>query len=168
MSDKEKVRIEDFKGLRVAYVRDHGPAHEVAPPLMRKLRTIAVQHKLHGSDALFLSIINDHPGADARGHARVDAAVSVPADFRPAKESGLEVRELSAGKYAVYRHIGSRKKLRDAWAQMASLPKPGYKLRGPLEEGSEGAPSFAIQRNDPAQTPEDELITDLYQPIEAV
>lgn len=172
MPDKQSVKIEDFKGLRVAYLRDDGPSHEVGPPLMRKLRKHAVQHKLHGPDATFLSIINDHPDAHEHQHARVDAAVTVPGEFQPSKESEFEVRELPAGPHAVYRHVGSYKNLREAWAHFASLPiPPGYRLRGPSPTGPrnpDAAPSFEIHRNDPAHTPENELITDLYQPVEVL
>jgi len=161
MPTAQTITFEEFKGLRVAYLRDRGPAEQVSPPLMRKLRGVAVQHKLHGPDAIFLSIINDDPRSTEHGHVRVDAAVSVTADFLPPKESGFAVRELLGGPHAVYRHVGSKKSLRDAWANMISLPMPGYRLRS-------DAPSFEIHRNDPAHTPEGELITDLYQPVEPI
>ena len=181
MPDAGTVRIEDFKGLRVAYLRDQGHSLNVTPPLMRKLRALAGQagsaiHALRGPHTVFLSIINDSPHGTQRGDVRVDAAVSVPADFQLTMKSDLALRDIPPGQHAVYRHVGSYKGLRDAWARMSSLPMPGFKLRGPCapgprnlgDPGPEMAPSFEIYLNDPAHTPEAELITDLYQPVEAV
>ncbi len=177
MPGKETVRIEDFKGLRVAYLRDQGPTQYAAPSLKGKMRAVALQQKLHSPYTLYVSIVNDNPHANESGHVRVDAAVGVAADFQPAKESGLELREIPAGAYAVYRHVGSYKTLRDAWANFASLlhTQTDYRSRGPCttgprdpgDPGPDEAPSFEIYRNDPAHTPEDQLITDLYQPIKA-
>lgn len=180
MSDNGTIRIEDFKGLRVAYLRDQGHSVNVSPPLMHKLRALAEKagsdgpHALHVPDALFLSIINDNPHATERGHVRVDSAVSVAARFQLAKGSELEMRDLSPGPHAVYRHVGSYKGLRDAWARMSSLKMEGFRLRGPCtlgprvpgDPGPEMAPSFEIYLKDPAHTPEADLITDLYQPVE--
>jgi len=180
MSDKGTVRIEDFEGLRVAYLRDQGHSHDISPRLMSKLRALVDQagshgpHALRRPDALFLAIINDSPHATDHGHVRVDAAVSVPADFQLPAGSELALRDLPPGTYAVYHHVGSLKGVGDAWAHMASLtPIQSIRLRGPSilgprypnDPGPEKTPSFEIFRNDPTQTPEADLITELYQPV---
>jgi AraC family transcriptional regulator len=134
----------------------------------------AAQGFVEREGTAFLSIIRDNPQATESGQVRVDAAVSVNRDLQLAEAGELELGELNPGLHAVYRHVGSYKGLRDAWARMASLPIEGVKLRGPCavgprnsgDLGPEAAPSFEIYLNDPASTPEEELVTELYQPVE--
>jgi len=129
---------------------------------MRKLRGLANQHNLQSPDTRFLTIVHDDPRSNQTGHARVHAGVSVETHFQPAAGSELAIHDVPPGPHAVYRHVGPYKALRDAWGHFASLPIPaGYKL-------NDKVPSFELYHNDPAHTAEDQLITDLYQPLEAV
>ncbi len=181
--DKKDVRIEEFKGLRVAYLRKQGHFHEVAPALMRQLREFAGRAGHHGSNAQYLSIVSDDPRTNPHGQVHVDACVTVTPDYRAPAGSELALRDIEPGLYAAYRHIGSYKGLRDAWARLSGLPMPSnVHLIGPCVSAADlarlpkqpssskrdrlHAPSFEIYLNDPSRTPEAELATDLYQPIE--
>lgn len=67
--------------------------------------------------------------------------------------------DLVGGSYLVGVHRGSYAGLGGAWSQfMAALEAGGHRM-------DESRPSFEVYLSDPSATPEDELLTELYQPI---
>ena len=168
MADKEPVRIEDFKGLRVAYLRDKGLHHNVAPPLMRKLRmrprfSISWRARtLFSSPSLMITRKPLRAGKFVWMRSRQRRA-KFPFQLRKAD---LNCANSPAGPHAVYRHVGSYKNLREAWTHMVlSCRCPAISCVGrrwPLE--FRDLPE-SIRRTHRGLV---SWITELYQPVEAV
>jgi AraC family transcriptional regulator len=153
------VRIERIKPIRVAYVRGYGPYPQVFPKIWKKLNELAIGLKLEKPGAWRLSICNDDPELTPADKIRADACISCDESFQPTGD--LQVREIPAGSYAVLRYQGPYSGLGNAWSQLCGhwLPQSGLKIRN--------APCFEVYRNSPGDVPESELVTEIYEPVEA-
>lgn len=152
-----EVRLEKRKPLRVAFVRHIGPYQECGSA-WEKLCTFAAQKGLFGPDTLRIGIGHDNPDETPAEKLRYDACLTVNDQLQATGEIG--VQELAGGEYAVVIHRGSYATLADAyrWMFREWLPKNGRRLRS--------APCFEIYVSDPANTPTEEIITEIYFPLE--
>jgi len=152
------VRMETVASIRVAYLRDHGPYHKVFQTLWPRFVPLAAQRGLLRPGARTLSIMQDSNTSTPPEKLRADAAVTIDDSF--AGDADLQVQTLPGGKFAVGTHAGSYSELGNSWNALCGegLAKKGLKIRI--------AACFEIYLNDPRTTPEAELRTELYLPIE--
>ena len=75
-------------------------------------------------------------------------------------EDGVEVQEVAGGRYAVATHRGSYAKLGETYGGLMEEWLPDSRL-----ELAEDRPTLEIYRNDPQQTPVDDLLTDVHVPV---
>ena len=152
------VRIEQMPAMQVVFYRAVGPYKQVAGEAWQKLCTWTGPRGLHRPDTLYLGICHDDPDVTPPDKIRYDAAITVTQPVKP--EGDIGVQEIPAGRYAVSTHRGPYEKLAETWTQLCGqwLPRSGHRPRS--------APSFEIYRNDPNRTPPEQLVTDLYVPIE--
>ena len=89
---------------------------------------------------------------------RTDVCVILPKPAEPRGEIG--VKQLPGGKYAVYRYQGSYEHLKSVYDTVYShlLPEGGYK---PAD-----SPGYEKYLNNPANTAPEELMTEIYVPVE--
>jgi AraC family transcriptional regulator len=107
-----------------------------------------------------ISVFHDCKVTTPLAKFRYDASITrseLPHDFQPEGNVGLQT--IPGGLYAVIRHHGSLKGIDTTLRVLYRLwlPESGYE---PID-----SPSFAIHQNLPFQTPEDELLTDIYLPV---
>ena len=76
--------------------------------------------------------------------------------------NGVEVENFAGGRYAVATHHGSYAKLAQTYGGLIEEWMPANRL-----ELAEERPCVEIYRNDPRQTPEEELLTDVHVPVRA-
>lgn len=152
------VRIEQMPAMRVVFVRGVGPYKEVARAAWERVCAWAGPRGLLGPKSLFLGICHDDPEVTPPDKIRYDAAIVVDRPVQP--EGDVGVQEIPAGAHAVTTHRGPYEKLHESWSALCGqwLPRSGHAMRN--------APSFEIYRNDPNRTPPEQLVTDLYVPIE--
>ena len=105
--------------------------------------------------ALYLNDPQSTPPDELRSYAAVPIAPEAPAD-----PSGMVERiPLAGGRYAVVAHHGSYSGLGRAWPEfMAAVAADGL-------NPDWSRPCFEVYANEPGTVPEDELITELYQPV---
>lgn len=151
------VHIEEFPETHVAAVRHVGPYHRIGEAFM-KLGGIAGQAGLFKPGSFMLGVYHDHPETTPEEELRSDAAISVPEGTEIPE--GLVGLTLPGGKCGRYTHVGPYEGLPNAWDKLWGEWLPGSGER-PRE-----APNLEIYRNDPSQTPAEELRTDLYVPLE--
>lgn len=154
-----ELRVEHFPGRRIAYLRAVGPYWDVVGPAFDRLFAIAGPRGwLAKPGALILATYLDSPRDVPLEQLRSDVAVTVDDAVEP--EGDLLVRAMAPGKFAVFTHIGPYAGLRDAW-QIAhgKVHQAGLAFRAAGE-------CFEIYLNDPDNTPETELRTDIYLPVE--
>jgi len=153
------IRIEQWPAVRVAYVRGGGPFPETLPRSWGRLTQYAREHGLEGPGRLYVTICHDAPNTTPPEKLRSDAAISVDDDFVP--DGDVQVQTMPAGTYAVARHQGPYVGLPQAWARFCgeALGQRGLRFRP--------APMFEVYRNSPCAVPPDQLLTDLFVPVEA-
>jgi len=153
-----EVRFQNCKPLRVAYVRHVGPYQECGKA-WQTLCAQAGQLGLLTPDALRIGIGHDSPDVTPADQLRYDACLTVDERFQPVGE--LQVQELAGGEYAIVTHRGGYAGLPDAyrWIFGNWIPSSGRKVRH--------APCFEVYTNDPDSTAEENLITELYVPLES-
>lgn len=107
-----------------------------------------------------LGICHDDPTVTAEENIRYDAAIAwnkKEIDFL--HELGFETKEVASGKYATIIHKGNYTKSIDSWiALYVWCEQNGYKFRD--------FPPFEKYLNTPEEVCEDELLTEIYVPIE--
>ena len=152
-----EVKIEHKEPIRVAFMRHVGPYGEVGETWDKFLPVLGKQGLL-GGDALFIGICHDDPEVTPRGKIRYDACVSVDETFVPEGEIGVQV--IPGGEYAVTTHFGPYQKLGDTYTKLLGqwLPRSERELRS--------APCFELYLNDPQSTEPEDLITDIYAPLQ--
>jgi AraC family transcriptional regulator len=157
------VRFETLAPMRVAFVRyvgpyppeDHGGFHHA----WEKLRAWAEPRGLLGPRTNLLSICHDNPHVTPSDRLRTDACIIPDRPFQPEGEIGTQ--EIPGGEYAVVTHRGPYETLSETFARLYGdwLPQSG---REPTE-----APGFQVYRNSPENTAPQDLVTDLYVPLQS-
>jgi len=152
-----KVTIKQLEPQRVAFMRHIGPYQQVGET-WGKLMMFLGKEGLVGGDTQFIGICHDDPAVTPPDKVRYDACVTVPADFQPQGEIGVQV--VPGGEYAVTTHLGPYEKLGDSYAGLLGqwLPRSRRMLRS--------APCFEVYLNSPENTDPEDLVTDLYAPLE--
>ena len=118
-----------------------------------------VAHKnIINTNTKHIGIYNDNPDTTATEKLRSEACISVPADFQTFGELGFQT--IPAGKYAITTHHGSYDKLHDTYRALYGkwLPESGYT---PSDK-----PAFELYHNSPQDTAPEDLVTDIYLPLE--
>ncbi|MHC4093338.1 MAG: AraC family transcriptional regulator [Planctomycetota bacterium] len=151
------VRIETREPIRVAFMRHVGPYDQVGAT-WGKLCAWAGPRGLLGPQTAMLGLCHDDPEVTPPDKIRYDACLPVGGDFEGQGEVG--VQEIAGGDYAVTTHRGPYEKLGETYARLCGqwLPGSGRELRS--------APGFEIYRNSPQNTAPQDLLTEVYLPLE--
>jgi AraC family transcriptional regulator len=152
-----KVQIEHVEPMRVAFVRHIGPYNEVNIAWERLCMRLG-KDGLLGPGTRFIGICYDDPEVTAPERIRYDACVTVDSDFVP--EDDVGVQTIGGGEYAITTHLGPYDLLGQTYAKLLGqwLPRSGRELRS--------EPSLEFYLNAPESTDPEDLITDIYAPLE--
>jgi AraC family transcriptional regulator len=152
-----EVKIERLEPLRVAFVRHVGPYGEVGQAWETLCMRLG-RKGLIGPDSRFVGVCYDDPEITAPEKIRYDACVTVGADF--ASEGEVGVQTLAGGEFAVVTHSGPYENLNQTYAALYGqwLPHSGRELRS--------EPSLEFYLNAPENTDPEDLLTDIYAPLE--
>lgn len=153
------VRIESFPETRVAFVRHIGSYMQVGETWTR-LCGWAGPRGLFGPQTLMFGVCYDDPNVTPPDKLRYDACLSVGPGVQP--EGDVGVQTVGGGEYAVYRHLGPYENLGNSYVQLCGvwLPKSGRELRA--------APPMEFYRNSPMNAKPEDLVTDIYMPVESI
>lgn len=154
---KMKIEVVNVPARRVAFVRHTGP-YDQCGAVWEKLCLWAGPRGLLQPGVEFLGLCYDDPDVTEPEKIRYDACITVSEGL--AAEGEIGVQTLEAGLYARTTHHGSYQRLAQTYAELCGrwAPENGYELR-PI-------PGFEVYLNSPDETPENELLTDIYVPIE--
>jgi AraC family transcriptional regulator len=118
------TKVVGLRETHLAFVRHVGPYEDVPNAVFDRLETWALSRRLPGP-RVWMGIGHDAPIATSPQNLRFDAALVVPAPFKP--EAGVAHQVLSAGEFAVTTHVGAFSTLAAAYseifARVISLPK---------------------------------------------
>ena len=151
------VKIQQLKPMRVAFLRHVGSYGEVGATWDRLL-TIMGKDGYLGGDTMLLGICHDDPEVTPPSKVRYDACVTVDEDFLPSGD--IQIKMVEGGEYAMTTHIGSYDTLGRTYAELLGqwMPRSGRELRD--------VPCFEVYLNDPNSTAPEELLTDIYAPLQ--
>ncbi|MHC5083957.1 MAG: AraC family transcriptional regulator, partial [Planctomycetota bacterium] len=151
------VHIKEIPARKVVFIRHVGPYPECGKA-WEKLCMWAGPQGLLQPGVEFVGLCYDDPDVTDPEKIRYDACITTEADIQPEGEIGVQTIE--AGLYGMTTHHGSYTKLSETYAALCGqwAPANGYEIRS--------LPSMEIYLNSPEDTPEDELLTDVYIPIE--
>ncbi len=155
--EKMDVKFEVIEPIRVAYVHHVGP-YSACGSAWEKLGAWLGKEGLLGGGARHIGLCYDDPEVTPPERIRYDACVTVDEDFVPKGEVGVQT--IDGGEYAVTTHFGPYERFGETYARFFGqwLPQSGRELRS--------APCLEIYLNDPEGTDPDDLITDIYAPLE--
>ena len=152
-----EVRMERVEPMLVAFVRHVGPYNEVDTAWERLCMRLG-KDGLLGPGTKFIGICYDDPEVTAPEKIRYDACVTVDRDF--VAENDVGVQTIGGGEYAVTTHVGPYNLLGQTYAKLLGqwLPRSERELRS--------EPSLEFYLNAPESTDPEDLITDIYAPLE--
>jgi AraC family transcriptional regulator len=156
---KMNVHIKNIEPMRVAFMRHVGPYDSVGATWSKLLPWLGKEGWIAG-DSLFVGVCHDDPEVTPSAKIRYDACVTVNETFLPSGEIGVQT--IAGGAYAVTTHFGPYHKLGDTYTRLFGhwLPRSGRELRS--------TPCFEIYLNDPESTEPEDLLTDVYVPLQPV
>ena len=152
-----EVKIEKMPTRTVAYVRHVGP-YQDCEPAWERLCNWAGPKGLLGPSTEFIGISHDDPEVTPPEKIRYDACITVAAGITG--DGDVSIQEIGGRDCAMAIHTGPYGNLINTYAYICGqwLPKAGREIAS--------APSIEIYRNHPEDTPEDELVTEVYVPLE--
>jgi AraC family transcriptional regulator len=105
-----------------------------------------------------VGISHDDPEVTPPAKLRYDACLAVDEEFAPRTDIGVQIVE--GGDYAMTTHTGPYNQLGRTYAEFLGqwMPHSGHELRN--------APCLEVYLNDPGSTPAEELLTDIYAPLQ--
>ncbi len=154
-----EATIKNMEPMRVAFVRHIGPYDQCGKAWETLCMRVGARGGL-GPGSRFIGLSHDDPDVTPPERIRYDACVTVPADFQPEGEVGVQVIE--GGDYAVTVHHGPYERLSETYARLCGqwVPRNGRSIRA--------APSVEIYLNAPERTRPEDLATEVYVPLEPV
>lgn len=152
-----EIKIVKRQPTKVAFVRHVGP-YEQCGRAWEKLCAWAGPKELLGPQTSYIGLCHDDPEITPPDKIRYDACLTIDRPLEPEGEVGLQ--EISGGDYAFTLHKGPYDRLKDVYAELAGvwLPETGREIAS--------KPSLEICLNDPNETPSEELLTEVYMPLE--
>jgi AraC family transcriptional regulator len=152
------VEIIQMPEFRVATVRHLGPYMRISEAFARLGEAVA-RTGLLGPGSKMIAIFHDDPETTPAAELRSDAALSVAPDA--VIPPGLGEATIPAGRYACARHVGPYEGLPDSWARLM-----GQWLPASDERMKNDGVSYEIYRNTPQDAKPEQLVTELYLPLE--
>lgn len=150
------VRVEDHPEQRVFTIRHTGPYNQIHTAFAR-LGEMAGQHGLFAVARGMVALYHDDPELVAPADLRSDAGLLVGDDAKCPE--GLQQAHIGAGRFACAIHEGPYTTLGDTWARLMGhwLPNSTHRLGNGL--------SYELYLNNPVDTPEPALKTELRVPL---
>lgn len=153
-----QVRVVTRPAVRVACARSEGPYMESAYAAWKTLCAWAEPRGLLTPQALCMGMCYDDPGLTAPEKLRYDACLSV--DPAVTAEGDVTIMTIDGGEFAMATHKGAHERLEQAYVELYGVWLPAS---GRLPSSR---PCFEIYRNFPDATPAEELLTEMYAPLE--
>ena len=151
-----EVRTETIAAISVARVRHVGPYEAVG---LSFEQLFGWANAVGAAVGRVLTLSYDNPEAVSPEQLRSDACIELLGEAAAA--DGIVLDSISAGRYAVHTHRGPYRGISPTYRRLFKewLPDSG--------EAVDNRPCMEIYRNSPLDTPEAELVTDLYVPLRA-
>lgn len=159
---KDFVEIRTLEDEKVYYVRKTGTYQKSACEAYAELGAFAkknkLEHPMNNPKVKMYGICHDDPCVTPEDKCRFDAALTLTKEVP--LEGNVNIQTVTGGKYAVFMHKGSYKDIGPVYHAICGewIPSNNYKTRD--------LPMFEVYLNEPENTKEEDLLTEIYLPIE--
>lgn len=152
-----EIHVTEMPELRIGGVRHVGPYHQIRHAF-EKLGAVAGRAGLFGREGVtMLGVYYDNPLETPAEVLRSDAALTFP-DGLPVPD-GLSEHTLPKGRFLKAIHRGSYENLPQTWdAAFEAVTSNGHRMRN--------AANYEMYVNSPGEVGAEDLITEVYIPIE--
>lgn len=119
------------------------------------------------SEAEYINVYHDNPATTPADACRTDVCIAAPVVEQMTSADGVEVITIYGGRFLVYRYQGPYEKLGEVSAKIYGemLPQSGEKVK--MNTGvMEHCQMFERYLNDPEATQPEDLLTEIWIPIE--
>ena len=149
--DRE-IRTAQLPAMRVAFLRHTGPYAD-SGPTFQKMMGWAFSKGLFNPQTKVLSLCHDDPDVTPQEKIRLDCCVTVGDNVKP--EGEVELQTIPDGEYIILTHRGSYSGLAESycWLYGEWLPASGREFAN--------RPPFEIYVNNPSETAEEDLVTEI-------
>jgi AraC family transcriptional regulator len=124
-----------------------------------RILRVLLHIQAHLDEPLDLDASHDDPDVTPPEKLRYDACITVGEDVEPAGNVGVQT--VAGGRYAVTTHVGPYAGLADTYGLPCGQWLPAQNL-----EPAADRPALEFYVDDPETTPEAELRTEIYVPVE--
>ena len=174
MKDNKEMKIiesiqsrEDVKAISVRLLGDYQYVNYMEA--WNKLGAYCQKHHIDYDcpDAEYINIYRDNPATTPAEACRTDVCIAAPVVEQLLPEEDVDIITIYGGRFLVYRYQGPYEKLAEVNAKIYSelLPASGERLK--MESGVlEHCQMFERYLNDPETTASEELLTEIWIPIE--
>lgn len=159
---KDFLEIRTIEDEKVYYVRKNGHYHTSACESYKELKAFIKKHDLDlpekNPKVKMYGIAYDDPCITENEKCRFDGCITITKDVP--LEGNVNIETISGGKYAVFLHKGSYKDIGALYHAICGewIPNNNYKTRE--------VPMFEVYLNSPEEAKEEDLLTEIYLPIE--
>ena len=155
--EEMQAEIATVDPMRVAFIRHIGPYHEVGPAWQRLFGWAGAKGLL-GPQTRMFGMCHDDPDVTPPDKIRYDACIVVGDDVQA--EGDIGIQDLPGGRYAKALHEGSYSKLGETYSALVGRWMPAHDF-----QPANDRPALEFYLNNPQQTPEDQLRTEIYMPL---
>lgn len=158
------IEIRTIEDEEVYYVRKNGSYYVSASQAHLELKEFIIKHNLDLPDknekVKIYGIPHNNPCITPNEKCQFDACITVSKNVT--LENNVQKQTIQGGKYAVFLHKGSCENVGTLYHAVYKkwLPANKYNLRP--------APSFQVYLNSPEKVRTEELLTEVYFPIEEI
>lgn len=156
-----EVALVERAPLRVLFVRHVGPYSECGGA-WQKLFGYAFPRGLVGPTAAMIGLVHDDPDVTPPDRVRYDACLIVPPTYEhPETADGdTAMQEIPGGLFAQATHRGPYDRLGQTYSSLCGgwMPGSGYEPAA--------RPAYECYKNSPMTTAPDDLVTDIFIPVE--
>jgi len=159
---KNFVEIRTIANEKVYSVRKTGPYQNSACEAYAELGSFIEKYKLdipaNNPKVKMYGVGYDNPYITPEAECRYDACITLTKVV--STEGNVNIQTIEGGKYAVFLHKGSYKELGTLYQAICGewLSSNDYKSRD--------LPMFEVYLNSPVNTKEEDLLTEIYLPIQ--
>ncbi|MDG2222718.1 MAG: GyrI-like domain-containing protein [Rubripirellula sp.] len=156
LSDLEVLGIETRDEMHILGARNSATITQIGPVMEKVLHEVDTVMQSTGMTPASEAVSIYHPVNLKQG--RFEFTTGFPVSSAVVAPAGLQCIQIPAGKFLHVRHTGSYDNLGNAWSGIYQYAR-AKKLKIAKRDG------FEIYRNNPNETPANELVTDVYVPL---
>lgn len=159
---KHFVEIREIQDEKVYYARKIGPYEKSGPEAFNELKKFIIKNNLYMPDVnpkvKLIGLSHDDPAVTEADKCKFDACITVTKDVL--FDNNVNIQTIKGGKYAVFLHKGPYNEVVPVYHAICGewLPNNNYKLRD--------LPLLEVYLNNPDNTKPEDLLTEIYLPIE--